>query len=138
MPKEWRVEVVANFENEINLVIAAKEIYAYVYKDIDWSISGHEDIFRYKIKTLVPDIYGNLNDTGNLEDAITIASIQEYHKKISFVVLAVKHKYLNSKRKQQKKQLINKKKNKNKKDLFKQIQRNKALKKLRIKRKKRN
>lgn len=127
LSKEWRVEIVANFEKQENVVIAAKGMYAYVNKGINWSVSGHEDIFRYKLKTLVPDIHGVINDTGEVDKAVSIASILEYHKRFSFVVVAAKHERINSLIKRPKK-----KKNR-RKDIKKQILRNKALKRLRHK-----
>ena len=78
------------------MVDAALGLYAYLDKDIDWSKSGHEDIFRYKVKTLVPDDNKNIFDTGEIEKAISVAGVLEYHGKLMFIVVASKNSTLKS------------------------------------------
>lgn len=131
LPKEWKIEIVSSFETEIKPKIAANYIEAYLHKDTEWSVSGHEDIFRYKLKTLVPNTESDISDTGDITNAISIASIQEYHKKIGFLVIAARHKELDIMRKKQKMKNLNKPNKK--KDIVKQIQRTRSLKRQRNK-----
>ena len=94
-------------------------------------VSGHQDIFRYKLKTLVPDKKANIADTGDIANAISLACILEYHKKITFVVIAARNKDLVFMKKKQKRGI----KQSKKKDITKQMQRMRALKRLRNRRK---
>ena len=95
LSKNWRVNIIGDFEHEAKLVDAKLNIYAYLDKDINWSKSGHLDIFKYKIKTLTADENDNIYDSNDVEKTTSIASVQYYHNKIGFIVLAVRKKYLN-------------------------------------------
>lgn len=94
LSQKWKVEIIADFETDKKLVDAALGFYAYLNKDIDWSQSGHSDIFKYKLKTLTPNENGEIYDSDYIDEAVSIASIQIYHDKLGFIIVAGKRKYL--------------------------------------------
>ncbi|WP_156039959.1 hypothetical protein [Aureispira sp. CCB-QB1] len=95
LPKNWKVEIIADFENNSNLDAAKAGLLAYLNKDTQWSKSGHLDIFSYKLKALTPDENGDITDGKNIENTKSFASVQVYHDRISFIVVAARKKYLN-------------------------------------------
>jgi hypothetical protein len=94
IPEDWKIEIIVDFEPDHKVLDAGAAIFEYLDKDLDWSVSGHHDIFRYKLKTLVPDKKENIIDSGELDKAVSVASIQVYHDKIGFVVVATPPSFL--------------------------------------------
>lgn len=67
----------------------------YLNDQTPWSISGHEDIFQYKMKTLA-DLGGNkMGPTISVDDAFGITAILVYHKNLCAVVVAMKKNFVN-------------------------------------------
>lgn len=95
LPLEWKVKIISDFERNGNLAETAAGILKYLAKGIKWAKSGHERIFKYKFKTMATDEDGLLYDSDDLDLAYTIASIQFYHDRFGFVVVATRQKYLN-------------------------------------------
>ena len=82
LPPEWKVKIISEFEKVEKLAKAGANIFKYLDKGIEWSKSGHKDIFKYKFKTMTPNEEGIIYDSDDLDEAHTIASVQYYHDKI--------------------------------------------------------
>ncbi|MBK8565568.1 MAG: hypothetical protein IPN76_20035 [Saprospiraceae bacterium] len=124
LPRGWKIEIVSGFEEKSRPQRAASSIYAHLNSS-NWSISGHTDIFRFKIEICTPDANGFINYTTEIGNAISVIGVQEYNNKLSFVIIAAKHRHLNSKK--------SKEKRRKKKAIRKQVMNNKARKALRNK-----
>ncbi|MFN7115450.1 MAG: hypothetical protein ACK4TA_01545 [Saprospiraceae bacterium] len=97
LPDSWRLEIIAEFETNEKLTKAAIDISSYLDKDIDWSESGHANIFKYKFKTMAVGKNELIYDSDDLDIANNMASIQIYHDKFAFIVMATRKSFLNAK-----------------------------------------
>lgn len=96
LPSNWRVEIISEFDDDKKKIEAGAGIFFYLDKDVRWAKSGHEDIFKYKFKSMAADANGVIYDSEDLDEADNIACVQVYHNEFEFVVLATSMKFLNS------------------------------------------
>lgn len=95
LPNEFEIEIIAEGDEEDQKLMGiAENLYNYVAEGNHWNISGHKDVFQYKIKTLTPDEKGNIIDVDSLDYAIGIVAVLVYHKTISPVIFAAKKEFL--------------------------------------------
>ena len=95
LPEEFEVEIIAEGDEEDKKLMGiAQNLYNYVAEGNHWKVSGHQDVFQYKIKTLTPDEKGQITDADNLENTLGIVGVLVYHKTISPVIFAAKKEYL--------------------------------------------
>jgi hypothetical protein len=90
-PKNWTIDIIPDSEKDPEIIRFGVNLFAYLDKDISWSISGHKDIFRYKFKMMIPDKNGDLHDGTLIDKAEGFVSVQEYHSTSSFIVFAAKN-----------------------------------------------
>src|SRR5690606_20878167 len=98
IPDDFNVEIIAegDFEDE-KLSNIAEYLTNYVSEGGDFKVSGHPDIFQYKLKTLTPMYEGDqINDSPTLDNALGVVGVLIYHKKLSAVIIAAKKDYLQS------------------------------------------
>lgn len=56
-----------------------EQLNTYLDLNHDWSIVGHKDIFKYKIKAMIPNKNGVLYDGMDFENSISFVCKMEYH-----------------------------------------------------------
>lgn len=98
IPDDYKIEIIAEGDFEdVKLDKIAQLFAGYVADGEDFKVSGHPDIFQYKLKTLTP-MYGDdqINDSPNLENALGVVGVLIYHKNIEAVIIAAKKDYLES------------------------------------------
>lgn len=93
--REFGYPLLKNYD--INIPVASDRGYEVLKKhllesDKEWKVSGHEDIFRYKIEPYGFAKNGQVIDS-DVKDAITIASMLIYHKNLPAIVLATKRSW---------------------------------------------
>ena len=66
-------------ENNEKLQKIKKQLNTYLDLDKNWSIVGHKDIFKYKIKAMIPNYNGIFNDGLDIENSISFVCKMEYH-----------------------------------------------------------
>lgn len=96
LPSTWHVEIISEFDEDKKKTDAGIDIFRYLDKDIGWEKSGHEDIFKYKFKSMASNKDGIIYDSDDLDEADNIGCVQIYHNELGFVVLATKKKFLNA------------------------------------------
>lgn len=69
-------------------------MYDYLMDGGDWLISGHEDIFQYRIKSFKVISSTQIVDTPNLNDTVGLTAIMVYHKTLCAVVTAMKRDFM--------------------------------------------
>jgi len=98
LPEDFNIEIIAegDFEDS-KLSSIANAFTDYVSDGGNFNVSGHPDIFQYKLKTLTP-MYGGdqINDSPTLENALGVVGILIYHKNLKAVIIAAKKDYLKS------------------------------------------
>ena len=95
IPDEYDIEIIAEGDEEDQKLMGiAQHLYHYVSEGNNWSFSGHEDIFQYKMKSLTPDDNDQIVDSPDLENALGIVSVLVYHKQLSPVIFAAKKDFL--------------------------------------------
>lgn len=95
IPDEFEIGLIAEGdEDDENLMGIAKDMYSHVAEGNNWKVSGHEDVFQYKIKSLTPDTSGKILDSPDLENVLVVAGVMIYHKNLSPVIIAAKKDYL--------------------------------------------
>lgn len=93
---EWKIELISEFEQNKNIKQAIPDIFQFLASGIDWSISGHKDIFKYKFKLMFPRKDGIVEETDDLTISNNMACVQFYHGIFGFIVIATRRKWLNS------------------------------------------
>lgn len=98
LPDEFQIEIIAEGDFEdVKLDNIAQLFAGYLAEGGDFKVSGHPDIFQYKLKTLTPMYDGDqINDSPTLENALGVVGILIYHKNIEAVIIAAKKDYLES------------------------------------------
>ncbi len=95
IPITYSIEVISiGIENQPieNVQVLNK----YLESSGDWKVSGHEDIFQYKMKLLSSNKNGTIVDAPSLRESVGIASVMIYHKKIRGIVYATTKSYSSS------------------------------------------
>ena len=98
LTEEFQIEIIAegDFEND-KLDKIAQLLAGFVADGENFKVSGHHDIFQYKLKTLTPlDNGEQINDSPTLENALGVVGILIYHKNIEVVIVAAKKDFLES------------------------------------------
>lgn len=96
LPEEYQIEIIAegDFENT-KLDKIAQLLAGYLADGGNFNVSGHPDIFQYKLKTLTPMSGGDLiNDSATIENALGVVGILIYHKNIEAIIIAAKKDFL--------------------------------------------
>ncbi len=85
IPKEYKIK----FINDPYSQKKFTPILTFLENNDDWKVSGHEDIFRYKI---IPfkNINGEISKTNKLSDSIGVFSLLHYHKSLLILVIGTK------------------------------------------------
>ena len=97
IPDEYVIDIIAEGDQEDpNLNGIGKMLFGYVAEGNNWNISGHEDIFKYKLKSFTPTDGENVFDTPELDNSLGVVGILIYHKSILAVVIAAKKDFLES------------------------------------------
>lgn len=96
IPEGYKIEIIAEGDFEdVKLDKIAQLLGGFVAEGEDFRVSGHPDIFQYKLKTLTPMHDSELiNDSPNLENALGVVGVLIYHKNIEAVIIAAKKDYL--------------------------------------------
>ncbi|WP_378187512.1 hypothetical protein ACE939_04100 [Aquimarina sp. W85] len=95
IPDKYGIEIIAEGDEEDQKLMGiAQHLYNYVSEGNDWNVSGHEDIFQYKMKSLTPDANDQIFDSSDLKNALGIVSVLVYHKNLSPVIIAAKKDFL--------------------------------------------
>jgi hypothetical protein len=98
LPKEYQVEIIAEGDEEHEkLQNIAKFLYGYTDEGIKWNSIGHEDVFEYKIKSMIADKNGMIYDDENIEHAIGFVCIMHYHHSIKPLIIASRTDFINEK-----------------------------------------
>lgn len=98
IPEDYEIQIIAEGDfDDIKLTKIAQFLTDYVYEGGDLKVSGHKDIFEYKLKTLTPMHGGDsINDSPTLDNALGVVGVLVYHKNIKAVIIAAKKDYLES------------------------------------------
>lgn len=100
LSKEYEIRVIADGDENDTKLIEYVNIFHEQLEvgNITWSVSGHQDIFQYRLSTLrcdCSDMYKVIDDVPNGSDWIICEMI--YHKERYAMCLAAKTKFLPSK-----------------------------------------
>lgn len=82
-------------EKDEKLQRIKSEFSNYINQDTSWEIIGHENIFRYKLKALIPNEFGQLSGNGVLNDSNGFVCLMEYHKILKPLVIVTKKTLIN-------------------------------------------
>lgn len=95
LPKEFEIGVVSEgHEADKQAMRLAQFFYNYIAFGDDWSHSGHEDVFRFKIKAFCLLDDGQIGETNNMTSAIGVSSVMIYHNKLCPVIFALKSDFI--------------------------------------------
>lgn len=99
LPKSFEIKIItAGDEQDKVLMALGKMFHEQLEKaNITWTVSGHQDIFQYRLSTLrcdVSEVYRIVNDIPDGSDFIVCEMI--YHKKIDAICLAMKSEFIPS------------------------------------------
>lgn len=95
LPADFEIFTIAEGDEEnANLMGIAKSLYSYVEQGDNWQISGHEDIFQFKIKSLTPSPADLIEDDPNIENALGFVAVLKYHKTLTPVIIAAKTEFM--------------------------------------------
>lgn len=85
---EFKIQVICEGdENNDDAMKIYYDMFHYT-EDVPWSISGHEDIFLFRMKSINVNSKTEIVDTMNLSEAIGVAAVLVYHKVLCAVVVA--------------------------------------------------
>jgi hypothetical protein len=105
---KFRIQVICEGdEDDPKAMSVFGNMYQYLIADGNWSVSGHEDIFQYRIRSIADDGQRHMVDTLDLNHAIGVAAVMVYHKNLCAVVIAMRIDYMNT-LEEERKQKINK------------------------------
>lgn len=89
LPERFEIRVIAEGdENNSNLQFGASFINIFLNDYPKWEIVGHEDIFKYKLKSLVND-NGMFYDNNDISNSIGFFCNMVYHNKLKPFVVAL-------------------------------------------------
>lgn len=93
---DFMIKVIAEGdENDYELQRIKNEFSNYAHLDTSWKIIGHDSIFKYKLKAMIPDQLGKYSDLGEVEKANGFICLMEYHKILKPLVLVTRKSILN-------------------------------------------
>lgn len=96
LPDDFKIEIIAEGDFEdVKLNSIAQFLSDYISDGGDFQISGHKDIFQFKLKTLTPMHDGNhINDSPTLDNALGVVGLLVYHNNLKAIIIAAKKDYL--------------------------------------------
>lgn len=99
-PADFEIGVVSEGdESDDKAMNFAQAFYNFVAEKNEWLISGHEDVFKYSLR-LGKVENGMFVETQDLDDAIFIACVLVYHKKLCPVIFAMRTDFINEMQKE--------------------------------------
>ncbi|WES95741.1 hypothetical protein P2W68_12820 [Chryseobacterium arthrosphaerae] len=98
LPQNFNLEIIAEGDDADERFVEIKKMIQNYLLDKDWKVSGHGDVFKYKIAMLnlkeESDDF-DFSETSNIEDCDLIICEIFYHNIINPIIFAAENKYLN-------------------------------------------
>jgi hypothetical protein len=98
IPNDYEIKIIAEGdEDNDKLQSIAKFLYGYTDEGIEWNTIGHEDVFQYKIKAMIPDKNGMIYDNVDIKNAVGFVCTMHYHNAIKPLIIASKTNFIGGK-----------------------------------------
>lgn len=95
IPDEFDIEIIAD-EKSFQKFRLARFIFDYLNTYCSFEVSGHEDIFKFKIGDLTLDENNNFYLSNNITNCSAVVSLLIYHNEIIALAFAGKREFLQS------------------------------------------
>lgn len=83
-------------ENDQKLQNIKTQFMEYAMLDMNWKSIGHESIFKYILKAMIPNEIGQYSDTGNINDSNGFICLMEYHRVLKPMVFVTRKSIINN------------------------------------------
>jgi len=89
IPDNYEIRIIAEGDEENEKLQRVNDYFReYIDYEMDWSFIGHPEVFKYKIKAMIPGEDDMFYDGDNLEEAIGFVCTMEYHGALKPLVIA--------------------------------------------------
>ncbi|WP_313032285.1 hypothetical protein [Soonwooa sp.] len=97
LPQNFSLEIIAEGDEEDPKLVEIKKMIQNYLKTKDWKVSGHEDVFKYRLAMLnlrEESENFDFSETNKIEDCDLIICEIYYHNVINPIIFAAENKYL--------------------------------------------
>ncbi|WP_294268863.1 hypothetical protein [uncultured Chryseobacterium sp.] len=99
LPKNFELEIIAEGDEEFAKLVAIKNMIQKYLETKNWNVSGHADVFKYKLAMLdfsQPSESFDFSETTDIQKCNLIIGELIYHDVINPIIFAADKTYLNS------------------------------------------